>query len=163
MPDVLTHFLLGLSLALFLKVESSEKRMLIILGSVIVDIERPYSLLMIALDLDYLALHVPFHSLLGVLCLAFVVSCCFDRSTLEYWKRFRLILIGCLLHILADMTMNPWKELGVFFLYPLKIPFSFHLFWSGYSGYPVIALIILAIAYCWYIFRIKHFPESTGT
>lgn len=162
MPDVLTHFLLGISLALFLKVESREKVVLVILGSVLIDVERPFTLLVIALDLDFLALHVPFHSLLGALCLAFAASCCFSSSRIEHGKNLGLILLGCFLHLLADMTMSPWEELGVFFLYPLKIPFSFNLFWSGYLGFPVIALLILVIAYGWYRLNNRKLPESIG-
>ncbi|MHA2296189.1 MAG: metal-dependent hydrolase [Candidatus Hodarchaeales archaeon] len=154
MPDVLAHFLFGIALTLVLRVESREEGMLVILGSVIIDVERPFSLLVMALDLDVLGLHNSFHSLLGAFCVAITASWCFEsfeNSKNLYWKRFGLIFSGCVVHLLADMTMQPWEELGVYLLYPLKIPFSFNLFWSGFIGYPLIGLIACTGALGWFV------------
>jgi hypothetical protein len=42
--------------------------------------------------------------------------------------------------------MYPWIEMGLYLLYPLKIAFSFNLFWPDFPWYPLIGLSILFLA-----------------
>ena len=160
MPDLLTHLLLGIALALVLRPKSREEGVLIVLGGMIIDFERPFTLLVETIGLYSLSLGSPFHSLLGAVCLSLVASSCFEDSEIDYWKRFNLIFVGSLWHLLTDMTLYPWEELGLFLLYPLKLTFSFNLFWPGFIGYPLIGVIACLIAGGWYWFTERHFPRD---
>ena len=90
MPDLLTHLFLGLSLALILRLEAWEDRYLIVVGSVAIDIERPFTLLVDKFDLQILGLAIPFHSLFGSLFLSLLISSFFDLKD----RKFRKCRIG---------------------------------------------------------------------
>lgn len=144
MPDVFTHFLVGASIALLVfRADNRPKQMLIILGALLIDIERPLSWLLSITEFWWIDLSSAFHSILGAIVLSYFAAACFVSEDISFRTRFTLILIGCSSHLLLDMTMYPWSEMGLFLLYPLKIPFSFNLLWSDYWLYPVFGGICL--------------------
>ncbi len=138
MPDIFTHLLLGLSLGILWKQETKEDFLLIVIGSVIIDIERPLSLIFTHFfDWGFTR---GFHSLFGAFCLSSLLAFCFDLDHRSFFAKFKLLFIGCLVHLFADMTFQKWPEVGIHFLYPLRIPFSFNLLWSDFLWFPVIGL-----------------------
>ena len=149
MPDVLTHLLFGIALALVWKPETREEGMLIVLGAILIDVERPFSWFLSAQGFSWLSLTPPFHSILGSLCLAFAASSCFEMKMTDFWDRFKLIEGGCVLHLLLDSTMWVWKERGLYLLYPLKIPFSLHLVWPDFVWFPLIGVLAVVLASVW--------------
>ncbi len=139
MPDVFTHLMIGASLALILRPRGTRaEQMLIILGSVIIDIERPVSWILEGTGLDWIGLSSAFHSLLGAAVLSYFAATCFDLEAITTRSKSALVLIGGLSHLVMDMTMYPWAEHGLYILYPLKVPFSFHLLWPDFWFYPLI-------------------------
>ncbi len=147
MPDVLTHFLVGVSIALLVRKDSSRaERMLIVLGAVLIDIERPFSWLLANTEFYWIELTPAFHSILGVVFLSYSAAACFDLEHTNFRERVKLILIGCTVHLLLDMTMYPWGEHGLYLLYPLKITFSFHLLWPDFWWFPVFGVASLLVA-----------------
>ncbi len=147
MPDVLTHLLVGVSLALLIRKDGPRSaQMLIVLGAVLIDIERPISWLLADTPLYWIGLGSAFHSILGAVVLSYFAAACFDFENSVFWKRFKLILIGCACHLLLDLVMYPWNELGLQLLYPLKIRFSFHLLWPDFWWYPLFGITILLLA-----------------
>jgi membrane-bound metal-dependent hydrolase YbcI (DUF457 family) len=148
MPDVLTHFLVGVALALLIRKDGPRsEQMLIVLGAVIIDIERPITWLLESTPFYWIGLTSAFHSILGAVILSYVGAACFDLGT-PFSGRFMLILYGCASHLLLDMMMYPWGELGVPLLYPLKLSFSFNLFWPDFCYFPLIGLALLATVFC---------------
>ncbi len=146
-PDVLTHLLFGMSLAFVLYgVRLTEKSVLIMLGSILIDIERPLTWILMNTDLYWLDLKLATHSILGAIVLAFFAASCFNSSRIEHVSRFKLVLAGCILHLVLDMTMYPWEEIGLYLLYPLKIPFSFNIVWSDFAYFPLLGIAALLIA-----------------
>jgi membrane-bound metal-dependent hydrolase YbcI (DUF457 family) len=133
-----------------LRLRSWEERGLLLIGAIMVDIERPFSLLVEFLGLNFLKLTRPFHSLLGVFLLSLTFREFFDSSDISQKKQFALIFIGGCLHLLLDMTLLPWQGKGVYLLYPLQISFNFDLFWPGSIVYPFLALLICLISLIWY-------------
>ncbi|MHA2051960.1 MAG: metal-dependent hydrolase [Candidatus Hodarchaeales archaeon] len=161
MPDILTHLLLGIALVLILRFDSWEEGYLVVVGILINDIERPITLLAKMMGLSLLELTIPFHSILGTLFLSLVVASLFNLKEIEFRRRLLLIILGSVFHLLADMTLYPWEEKGVFLLYPLKIPFSFNLFWPGYIGYPFIGLAFCLIGFAiFYFYKIRKNVEK---
>ena len=147
MPDVSTHLMCGIALALLVSVKRSKKEgMLIVLGSVLIDIERPFSWILNSLDLSWIGLTSAFHSILGAFALSYFAASCFTWKEVEFWSRFKLILVGCTEHLLLDLTMHPWEETGLYLLYPLKIPYSIGLVWSDYIWFPLYGILALSIA-----------------
>ena len=146
MPDISTHFLFGIALALLINVKSREERYLVVIGSVMIDIERPLTVIARILDLKALKLSVPFHSLFGCFFLSITIASFFKLDEVENRKQVALLFLGGILHLLLDMSLFPWEEKGIFLLYPLKISFSFNLFWPGFLGYPLIGVIICLIS-----------------
>ena len=147
MPDVFTHFMVGASLALILRPRGSRAdQMLIILGAVLIDIERPVSLLLEYIGFSWIDLVTAFHSILGAVVLSYFAATSFrsDDSTVK--SRFILILIGCSSHLLLDMVMYPWAEHGLALFYPLMVRFSFHLVWPDFWFFPFFGVAALAIA-----------------
>ncbi|MHA1911562.1 MAG: metal-dependent hydrolase [Candidatus Kariarchaeaceae archaeon] len=145
MPDVFTHLMLGLSIVILWKPKFREEGVLLILGSLLIDIERPISLIMLAFEVDW-ALTSGFHSLIGALCLAYCAALVIEVEEIKLKRRFVIVLIGCIVHLLADLTMYTWEERGFYLLYPLKIPFSFHIVWSGFLWFPVIGILAVVVA-----------------
>lgn len=142
MPDVLTHLLVGVSLALLIRMDGSRsEQMLIVLGAVLIDIERPISWLLADTPFYWIGLVSAFHSILGAVVLSYFAAACFDLEKSVFRERFKLVLIGCTSHLLLDMMMYPWAELGLQLLYPLKISFSFHLLWPDFWWFPVIGIV----------------------
>ena len=147
MPDVLTHLLVGVSFALLVRKDGPRfEQMLIVLGAVLIDIERPITWLLADTSLYWINLVSAFHSILGAVVLSYFAAACFDLENSVFWGRFKLVFIGCASHLLLDMVMYPWAELGLQLLYPLKIRFSFHLLWPDFWLYPLFGLIILMLA-----------------
>ena len=149
MPDVFTHLMVGASVALLIR--SDDKRaeqMLIILGAVLIDIERPISWLLEGTEFEWIALGSAFHSILGAIVLSYFAAACFVIEDTTFKNKFLLILLGCSSHLLLDMVMYPWPELGVPLLYPLKINFSFNLLWPDFWWYPLfgITMFLLTIS-----------------
>ncbi len=152
MPDVLTHLLIGVSLALLIRKDGPKtEQMMIILGAVLIDIERPISWLLFDTPLYWIGLGSAFHSILGAVVLSSFAAACFNLDTCVFRERFKLVFIGCISHLLLDMVMYPWAELGLQLLDPLTIRFSFHLLWPDFWWYPVFGaiclLIVLSIRY----------------
>ncbi len=156
MPDVLTHLLVGVSLALLIRKDGPRsEQMLIVLGAVLIDIERPISWLLADTPFNWIGLGSAFHSILGAVVLSYFAAACFDLENSVFWGRFKLVFIGCASHLLLDMVMYPWAELGIQLLYPLKIRFSFHLLWPDFWWFPLIGVFTLLVA-----FILKHFSYS---
>ncbi|MFW9845092.1 MAG: metal-dependent hydrolase [Candidatus Thorarchaeota archaeon] len=146
-PDVLTHLLVGVSIALLVQKDGPQSRqMLIVLGAALIDIERPISWLLANSSLYWIELGYAFHSILGAVILSFFGASCFELESSIFLDRFKLILLGCVSHLLLDMVMYPWAELGLQLLYPLKIQFSFNLLWSDVWVYPAFGGIAFGIA-----------------
>ncbi len=147
MPDVLTHVLFGISLALLVRRDDCRmEQMLIVVGAVIIDIERPVTWLLATTDFYWIGLTSGFHSILGALVLSYATASCFHLEQMPLLERFRLVLVGCASHLLLDMTMNPWSERGLYLFYPLRLPIDFGFFWSDFWGYPLFGLVALATA-----------------
>ena len=151
-PDVFTHLLVGISLALLIRKDGPRsEQMLIVLGAVLIDIERPISLLLADTPFYWIGLGSAFHSILGAIVLSYFAAACFDLKNSVFRERFKLLFIGCTSHLLLDMVMYPWAELGLQLLYPLKIRFSFHLLWPDFWLYPLFGaaglLIVLSIRF----------------
>ncbi|MGV9169883.1 MAG: metal-dependent hydrolase [Promethearchaeia archaeon] len=145
MADVTTHLLFGVSAALIVcRNRTREEAMLLILGSVAVDSERPLSLLLnyLGYNHDFTA---AFHSLLGIVVISYAAATAFHIEHTDFASRFKLILSGTIVHLLLDLTMHPWLERGLY-LYPLKVPYSFGLVWSDFPYFPLFGLLALAIA-----------------
>ena len=153
MPDVLTHLLVGVSIALLVRRDDNRReQMMVVIGAVVIDIERPFTWFLSVTEFYWLELGTAFHSVLGAIVLAFAVSALFDIEQSRLQTRFWLILLGCASHLLLDLIMYPWVEVGLLLLYPLKIPFSFNLLWPDFWLYPLIGFgsLLLALG-CKYI------------
>ena len=150
LPDIFTHLLFGIALELIWNPESREEGMLIVMGAVLTDVERPFTLLLDLLGFSWLNLVAAFHSFLATLFLVFAASSCFEMKHADFWSRFRLIEGSCILHLLLDLTMYVWEELGYYLLYPLKIRFSFHLVWSGFVWFPFVGVLAVTLAGGWW-------------
>ena len=147
MPDVTIHLLVGAALALLLRKNGPRsEQMLIIIGAVIIDAERPFSWALQGTALEWVDLVSGFHSLLGAVALSFAVAAFILLDSTSHRGRFALVLVGCASHLVLDMMMYPWPELGIYLLYPLKIAFSFNLLWPDFALYPLIGLAILGAA-----------------
>ena len=156
MPDILTHLLLGIALVLILRFDSWEEGYLVIVGGLIIDIERPITLIAETMNIKCFEFTMPFHSILGSFLLSLVIASLFKIKEIDYRRTLQLIMLGSVLHLLADMTLYPWEEKGLFLLYPLQIPFSFNLFWPGYIGYPFIGLVFCLIGFTvFYFYKIR--------
>ncbi len=155
MPDVLTHLLVGVSLALLVRKDGPRsEQMLIVLGAVLIDIERPITWLLADTSLYWIGLVSAFHSILGAVVLSYFAAACFDLENSIIKKRFELLIVGCISHLLLDMVMYPWAELGLQLFYPLKISFSFHLLWPDFWFYPIFGFTLLTAALC-----IRYLPS----
>ncbi|MHA1930721.1 MAG: metal-dependent hydrolase [Candidatus Thorarchaeota archaeon] len=149
MPDVLTHLLVGVSLALLIRKEGPRsEQMLIVVGAVLIDIERPLSWLLADTSLYWIDLGYAFHSILGAIVLSYFAAACFDLGKCDFRERFKLVLIGCVSHLLLDMVMYPWAELGLYLFYPIGIAFSFHLLWPDFWFYPIFGCVFLLVVLC---------------
>ena len=149
MPDVLTHLLVGVSLALLIRMDGPRsEQMLIVLGAVLIDIERPLSWMLADTPFYWIGLGSDFHSILGAVVLSYFAAACFDLENSIFRERFKLLLIGCASHLLLDMVMYPWAELGLQLLYPLKIRFSLHLLWPDFWFYPIFGCAFLLVVLC---------------
>ena len=154
MPDVLTHLLVGVSIALLVvRDDNRPEQMLIILGALLIDIERPITWLLTSMNIEWIGLTGAFHSLLGAVVLSYFAAACFDFESTGFQRRVFLIFLGCTSHLVLDLTMYPWEEVGLYLLYPLKIPFSFNLFWPDFQWYPLIGLLSFILAFT---FRFLH-------
>ena len=146
MPDISTHLMIGAAVALLLGKETDKKQfIMVLLGSIIIDIERPITWLVSDTSFYWLEPIDGFHSILGAVLLSIFAASCFVSKTIDWRTRFGLVFSGAVSHLLMDMTMWPWGELGINLLYPLKIAFSFQLFWPDFMWYPLIGLLILAV------------------
>lgn len=146
MPDVLTHLLVGVSIALLVRMNGPRsEKMMIVFGSVLIDIERPITWLLQNTSFYWIDLSHAFHSLLGAIILSYVAATCFHLETVPLNTSFELILIGCTSHLILDMTMYPWKELGIYLFYPIKVPLSFHLVWPDYWFFTFYGLLLVLL------------------
>ena len=128
MPDLFTHMMIGLSIGLIIeKNYKHEPFLMLALGSIIIDIERPIVWLTELLNLPIHGLTNGFHSILGAIVLCFVAMNLFHGDDIPQSRRFVLLLLGAASHLLLDMTMYPWEERGIHLLYPLRITFSFNI------------------------------------
>ncbi len=147
MPDVLTHLLVGASIAIVYRRNGPRiEQMLIILGAVLIDIERPFSWLLAGTSLEWISLGQAFHSILGAVVLAYFAAACFQINGLDFNSVFKLILIGCISHLLLDMVMYPWAEYGLYLLYPLQLALSFNLLWPDLWWYPILGVTLLLLS-----------------
>lgn len=144
MPDIFTHLMLGLSLGVIWKQEKKEDFLLLLIGSVLIDTERPFSLLFS--HFFNVVFTKGFHSLLGALVLSSFVAWVTVIEDRSFKDKFILVFVGCLTHLLADMTFQKWEELGIYLLYPLRIPFSFNLVWSDFIWFPIIGIGIFLLS-----------------
>jgi hypothetical protein len=147
MPDVLTHLLVGISIALLIRMNGPRsEQMLVVLGAVLIDAERPIMWLLQNTPFYWIDLTSAFHSIIGAVILSYVAATCFHLENVALDRRFMLILIGCTSHLILDVTMYPWAELGLYLFYPLKVAVSFHLFWPDFWLYPLIGVASLLFA-----------------
>ena len=145
-PDIFTHLLVGVSLSLLIRMKGPRsEQMLIVLGALLIDIERPFSWLLADTQFYWINLGAAFHSILGAVVLSYFAAACFNLENSAFQGRFKLVLIGCMNHLLLDMVMYPWGELGLQLLYPLKIRFSFHLLWPDFYFYPIFGGVFLLV------------------
>jgi len=157
MPDVLTHLLVGISIALLVRRDGPRsEQMLIVLGAVLIDIERPISWLLADTPFYWIGLGSAFHSILGAIVLSYFAGTFFDLENTLFEKRVGFIFLGCTSHLILDMVMYPWTELGIPLLYPLRLPFSFHLLWPDFWWYPLFGGVFLLVVLC-----IKYFASFT--
>jgi membrane-bound metal-dependent hydrolase YbcI (DUF457 family) len=164
LPDVSTHLLIGVSLALLLRRDGPKsEQMLIVIGAVIIDIERPVSWLLAGTPLDWVGLGAGFHSILGAVVLSYFTASLIFLENTPLWTRVGLTLVGCASHLLMDMLMYPWGELGVPLLYPLGTSFSFNLLWPDYPFYPLIGLAFLGLSIIYRQLTISEAPEKSKT
>ncbi len=159
-PDILTHLLTGLSIGLVLRgTIRDEISQMIMLGSILIDIERPLGWIieLLGMNINIFGLTEGFHSILGALLLSFAAASLFDDEKLSRNSRFWFVFLGTTSHLLLDMTLWPWPEQGLYLLFPLKIPFSFNLFWPDLMYYPLLGfgILLIAIFYCTVIERIR--------
>jgi len=148
-PDVFTHLLVGCSLALLVRMDGPRsEQMLIVLGAVLIDIERPLSWLLADTPFYWIGLGSAFHSILGAVVLSYFAAACFNLEKSVFLERFKLLLIGCVSHLLLDMMMYPWSELGLQLMYPMNNRFSFHLLWPDFCCYPLFGIITLVLTIC---------------
>ena len=149
MPDVLTHLLIGVSLAILIRPKGTRaEQMLIIVGALLPDVERPVTWVLNAVGLGWIGLTSATHSILGVIVLSYVVAACFTLDGITFRGKFILVFIGCISHLLLDMVMYPWAEYGLYLFYPIKLAFSFHLVWPDYWWYPLWGILILGVTLC---------------
>lgn len=149
MPDVLTHLLVGASVALLVcRDDNRTEQMLIILGAVLIDIERPISWILVGTELEWIGLGSAFHSILGAGVLSYFAAACFNLEHADFRNRILLIFIGCISHLLLDLVMYPWVEIGLYLFYPLKISFSFNLLWPDFWLYPVFGVVSFLTVFC---------------
>lgn len=148
MPDVLTHLLVGISLVVLLRPKGTRvEQTLIILGALLIDIERPITWILKIFNIDWIPLTSTFHSILGAVILSYLAAACFVLDDFGFKDKFQLLFVGCLSHLLMDLTMYPWTEYGLYLFYPVKLAFSFHLMWSDSWLYPFFGGLILIIAF----------------
>ncbi|MFX1449697.1 MAG: metal-dependent hydrolase [Promethearchaeota archaeon] len=85
-----------------------------------------------------------FHTILGVVCVSFAMVSFFPNENTKLV--FTSFLLGGLTHLLLDLIMWPWPNMGLVLFYPFftgpRATFSFHLVWPG--GF--IALIIISVS-----------------
>ena len=147
MPDVFTHLMVGASIALLTqRKEDKIEQVLIILGSVLIDIERPLTWLLNTTELYWIEFGAAFHSIIGAFVLSFFAAACFGMDRPPFDKRFKLVVIGSISHLILDMTMYPWMEMGIYLLYPLEVPVSFHLFWPDFCLLPILGMSLLLVS-----------------
>ncbi len=165
MPDVFTHLMVGASVALLARRDDNRKeQMLLVLGAVLIDIERPISWLLAGTELEWIGLGSAFHSILGAVVLSYVAAASFALEHTSFRNRFILVLIGCASHLLLDLVMYPWVEIGLYLLYPLKIPFSFNLLWPDFWWFPVfgVASLILSL-WIRYLMTFRQFDKTKSS
>ncbi|MFX1513210.1 MAG: metal-dependent hydrolase [Promethearchaeota archaeon] len=114
-----------------------ENRILLMIGSVMIDFSRPIYLLaryILAFDTVHLIgrfFYIPSHSILGVLLLAGFFAPLFSNYSFRH--AYSLLTLGGFFHLLLDMTMWPWTG-GLFLFFPLQssaYQYSFRLIWPG--------------------------------
>lgn len=142
-------YLLGRSAQL-----DSNKKAILLLGTIMPDFERVFPLLCNALrayraeEFFYKMLTQPFHSLLGLGMLTVFFASFFPEE--PYRRTFLLLIIGGIMHLLLDMMMWPWSG-GYTLFFPLqgsKYTYSFRLIWPGNMilptliGFPTALLLI---------------------
>ncbi|MDF1540782.1 MAG: metal-dependent hydrolase [Candidatus Thorarchaeota archaeon] len=165
MPDLTTHLLFGAAVGIALGKEKNKSQfMMILLGSILIDIERPLTWILNNTDLSWINLSGGFHSILGMVILVFFASACFNHESKAFKTNFGLLLLGSITHLILDMTMWPWEELGIYLLYPLRIPFSFHIFWPEFVWYPLLGSIALVsvIVLKQFVRRISNRENTKG-
>ena len=146
MPDVLTHLLIGVSLVILIRPKGSRaEQMLIIVGALLPDVERPVTWALNAVGVDWIGLTSATHSILGVIVLSYVAAACFALDDITFRGKFALVIIGCISHLLLDMLMYPWSEYGLYLFYPVKLAVSFHLVWPDWWLFPTLGSIVLII------------------
>ena len=147
MPDVLTHLLIGVSLVILIRPKGSRaEQMLIIVGALLPDVERPVTWVLNAAGLDWIGLTSATHSIVGVIVLSYVAAACFVLDGVTFRGKFALVFAGCVSHLLLDLVMYPWIEYGLYLFYPIKLAFSFHLVWPDYWFYPFVGVICVLFA-----------------
>ncbi len=159
MPDLFTHVLVGATIAILTNSHrDKEKLTMLLIGSILIDAERPFTWLLEFMGYGTYSLTAGFHSILGACLLSMAAALLFDETKLKRKEIFGYLIVGAASHLLMDMTMGPWDEQGLYLLFPLKIPFSFHLFWSDFMFYPVIGMGLLLFAIIIYWLRFSQLP-----
>ena len=139
--------MVGAAIAILLRKDVDRRQLvLVLLGSIIIDLERPLSWILDNTNLYWIDLTTSFHSFLGALLLSIFVASFIDIESIEWRTRFYLVFSGAISHLIMDMTMWPWEEFGVNLLYPLKIAFSFQVFWPDFVWYPLLGMCILVVS-----------------
>ena len=154
MPDVLTHLLIGISIAILIRPKGTRaEQMLIILGALLPDVERPVTWILNGIGFDWVGLSPAFHSVLGITVLSYIIAACFVLDGVSFNSKFTLVFIGSISHLFLDMVMYPWAEHGLYLFYPIRLAFSFHLFWPDFWWYPLFGFLFFLVTLCIARFR----------
>ncbi|MFX0204697.1 MAG: metal-dependent hydrolase [Candidatus Hodarchaeota archaeon] len=168
MPDWLSH--LGLAYVFSFvpgvinEEQPHEHRVLLFIGSVMLDFSRPFSLIAIYfLDYNTAQLlgqfsYLSLHSIIGALLLAGLLSPLFFNYSFK--QAYFLLILGGFSHLLLDMTMWPWTG-GVLLFFPLQTQrYSFRLIWPG--NYYIPLLFGLPLTSLAFFHLLRDFKKSRG-
>lgn len=109
-----------------------------LIGGVMPDIERILSLISEfenyhLKEFFSVILTSGFHTIMGILCLALALTSFFPNEKIKLV--YISLVLGGLFHLLIDLIMWPWPDMGLILFYPFlngpRFTFSFHLVWPG--------------------------------
>lgn len=136
MPDWVSHLIFGLIIAEFVK---TEKKSLILLGSLLPDILPKTSLIFFHLGIPKIFSFSIFHTPLVASLIGILIAPLFLYNRI---KASILIIIGVMGHILADLTLRGYAGgMSIFFPFSAK-GYSLNLLWPEQSLYFLLACLL---------------------